>query len=424
MATLKIYNDIVGEEEKVLMQNWEGLDGVCYKDIQEFIASIPEDDKIIDIRLHCRGGDCVEGWAIYDALRRSKKTIYTTVEGECSSMATIILLAAPIERRTAYKNAHFCVHNPAVPFCNTDYPSRLTADGIEKISDQMQEQARQLRQEEDKMLNLYVQRTKATRSELIALMKRDTYIDTEKAIELGFISKTLVPNTASKKRNSIQINQTNSKMAKSKVRVEQGVINRLLAMCGLSKIEDVANMKAQEITSADGSVFTVEREDGDPQVGDTAYPDGTYVMDDGTTVKVENSVITEIVPAEDGDDDPNALDENELVEKVEQLEDQVDEQQDQIEQLEKDKEELENKLEALKGARVLSADENYILAKASKAGGRAWIDKVLGMSSTFTPQNRRFTEGNNGGSGASETPTQKALRERREKAANKRAARK
>ena len=171
-------------------------------------------------------------------------------------------------------------------------------------------------------------------------------------------------------------------------------------------------------------MFTVEREDGDPQVGDTAYPDGTYVMDDGTTVKVENSVITEIVPAEDGDDDPNALDENELVEKVEQLEDQVDEQQDQIEQLEKDKEELENKLEALKGARVLSADENYILAKASKAGGRAWIDKVLGMSSTFTPQNRRFTEGNNGGSGASETPTQKALRERREKAANKRAARK
>lgn len=424
MATLKIYNDIVGEEEKILMKYWDGIDGICYKDIQEFLNAMPEDDKVIDIRLHCRGGDCVEGWAIYDALRRSKKTIYTTVEGECSSMATIILLAAPLERRTSYKNAHFCIHNPAATYLDTDFPKRLTADSIDTITDQMQEQARLLRQEEDKMLNLYVQRTKATRGELIALMKRDTFIDTEKAIELGFISKTLVPNTASKKRQFINSTSNKSKMAKEgKVRVERSLLNRVLAMCGLSKIEDVANMKAQEITSADGSVFTVEREEGDPQVGDTAYPDGTYVMDDGTTIKVENSIITEIVPAEGGED-PNAtaLDENELLEKVDELEDKIDDQQEQIDQLEKEKDELENKLEALKGARVLSEDEKYILAKATKAGGREWIDKVVGMSSTFTPQNRRFTEGKNAPAG--ETPTQKALRERREKAAKKRAERK
>lgn len=424
MATLKIYNDIVGEEEKILMKYWDGIDGICYKDIQEFLNAMPEDDKVIDIRLHCRGGDCVEGWAIYDALRRSKKTIYTTVEGECSSMATIILLAAPLERRTSYKNAHFCIHNPAATYLDTDFPKRLTADSIDTITDQMKEQARLLRQEEDKMLNLYVQRTKATRGELIALLKRDTFIDTEKAIELGFISKTLVPNTASKKRQFINSTSNKSKMAKEgKVRVERSLLNRVLAMCGLSKIEDVANMKAQEITSADGSVFTVEREEGDPQVGDTAYPDGTYVMDDGTTIKVENSIITEIIPA-DGGGDPNAtaLDENELLEKVDELEDKIDDQQEQIDQLEKEKDELENKLEALKGARVLSEDEKYILAKATKAGGREWIDKVVGMSSTFTPQNRKFTEGKNAPTG--ETPTQKALRERREKAAKKRAERK
>lgn len=431
MATLKIYNDIVGEEEKVLMKYWDGIDGICYKDIQEFLNAIPEDDKVIDIRLHCRGGDCVEGWAIYDALRRSKKTIYTTVEGECSSMATIILLAAPLERRTSYKNAHFCIHNPAATYLDTDFPKRLTADSIDTITDQMQEQARLLRQEEDKMLNLYVQRTKATRGELIALMKRDTFIDTEKAIELGFISKTLVPNTASKKRQFINSTSNNSKMAKEgKVRVEQSKLNKLLAMCGLKKIEDVANIKAQEITSADGSVFTVEREEGDPQVGDVAYPDGTYVMDDGTTIKIDNNTITEIIPAEGGTD-PNAqgLDQNELLEKIDDLEDKVDDQQkeidqqqDKIDELEKQNDELENKLEALKGARVLSEDEKYILAKATKAGGREWIDKVVGMSSTFTPQNRKFTEGKNAPAG--ETPTQKALRERREKAAKKRSERK
>ena len=80
---------------------WEGIDGICFKDIDGFLASMKPDDDEVDIRIHCRGGDCVEGWAIYDKLRQSGKTISCTVEGECSSMATIILLAAPAERRHA-----------------------------------------------------------------------------------------------------------------------------------------------------------------------------------------------------------------------------------------------------------------------------------------------------------------------------------
>lgn len=430
MAQLKIYNDIVDEKERIMLRDWEGIDAICYKDIDDFLSKMDPKDKVIDIRLHCRGGDCVEGWAIYDALRRSKKEIWVTVEGECSSMATVILLAAPLERRTAYKNAHFCIHNPAVMWIETDYPARLTADSIEKVTEQMTEQAKLLRQEEDKMLNLYVQRTNATRGELVALMKKDTFITTDKAIELGFISKTLAPNTATRTNKTISQTTKPTVMAKPKVHVEQSKLNRLLAMCGLKKIEDLAQLKAQEITSADGSVFTVEREDGDPQVGDTAYPDGTYVMEDGTTIVVENQVITEISEPVTDPNDPNALDENELTEKVEELEEKVDElekdleeKDGEIKQLQEDKKELEEKIEAMKEARVLSADETHILAKVEKAGGRAWLDKVLGMRSTFTPENRKFKELSHSPE-SKETPTQKALRERREKADAKRANRK
>ena len=188
MAKFKLYSDIVGEEEKVFLQAF-GMDGHCYKDINEFISSIPEDDNVIDIRIHCRGGSCVEGWAMYDALRRSKKKIYTTVEGECSSMATIILLAAPIERRTAYKNAHFCIHNPAVMCLDTDFPKRLTADGLNTIRTQIGTQESALREEQERILELYVTRTNASRKELQDLMNQDTYINTKRAQELGFISK-------------------------------------------------------------------------------------------------------------------------------------------------------------------------------------------------------------------------------------------
>lgn len=420
MATLKIFNDIVGEEEKIMLQNWEGMDGVCYKDIDEFISSMADDDNVIDIRIHCRGGDCVEGWAIYDKLRRSGKKITCTVEGECSSMATIILLAAPLERRFAYKNAHFCIHNPALCCPEMDWYTRLTADNLEKNIDQLKVQADNLRMEEKKMLDLYVQRTTATRSELMALMALDTYVGTQEAIEMGFISKTLSPLTASKTRTFTNIKSKQfTAMKKKYVKVESSRLNRLLAKAGLRRMSDL-RMKAMVVTAADGSELTVDREEGDPQVGDTASPDGEFVLDDGTVIMVEEGIITDIIPAGDGETtaEGDELDENELVEEVETL-------TEQNEQLEERVTELEEELEAKRGARVLSSDERIILAKVAKAGGRAWLDKILASKSTFNATNRRFVEtGSSARRTTGETATQRKIREQKAEAARRRAARK
>lgn len=421
MATLKIFNDIVGEEEKIMLQNWEGMDGVCYKDIDEFISSMADDDNVIDIRIHCRGGDCVEGWAIYDKLRRSGKKITCTVEGECSSMATIILLAAPLERRFAYKNAHFCIHNPALCCPEMDWYTRLTADNLEKNIDQLKVQADNLRMEEKKMLDLYVQRTTATRSELVALMALDTYVGTQEAMEMGFISKTLSPLTASKTRTFTNIKPKQFTVMKKKfVKVESSKLNRLLAKAGLRRMSDL-RMKAMVVTAADGSELTVDREEGDPQVGDTASPDGEFVLDDGTVIMVEEGIITEIIPAGDGEpaaEEEEPLDENELVEEVETLTEQND-------MLEERVTELEEELEAKRGARVLSSDERVILAKVAKAGGRKWLDKVLASKSTFNASNRRFVEtGSAARRTVGETATQRKIREQKAEAARRRAARK
>ena len=412
MAILKIFNDIVGEDEKIQLQMWEGIDGVCFKDIDEFISAMDKNDNEIDIRIHCRGGDCIEGWAIYDKLRRSKKTISCTVEGECSSMATIILLAAPLERRFAYKNAHFCIHNPALGCPEVDYAVRLTADALDKNIDQLKIQAQALREEQQKILGLYVQRTNASRSELQALMDKDTYITSDRAMELGFISKTLSPLTASKTR-TFNISKTRI-MNKKQVTVEKSLLKRLLAKAGVKRITDLS-MRAQVVTAADGTELTIEREDGDPQVGDAASPDGNFVLEDGTEIIVEDGVITSII-APDGTVTDEGMDEEELVEKVEELE-------TENEELTEENEELKEELEALKrgGARVLSADEKVILAKVSKAGGRKWLERVLDSKSTYTSQNRRFVKG--GRRGAGESSTQARIREQRAAADAKRAAR-
>lgn len=214
-------------------------------------------------------------------------------------------------------------------------------------------------------------------------------------------------------------------MKKKFVKVESSRLQRLLAKAGLRKISDL-RMKALVVTAADGSELTVDREEGEPQVGDTASPDGTFVLDDGTEIIVEDGVITEINAPEDGGAAAEGLDEEELIEKVEELTQENQELVQENEELTQEKEELEEELEAhKKNSRVLSADEKVILAKVQKAGGRQWLDKVLNSKSSFNASNTRFVETTGPGrrTPAKESPTQKALRERREAAAAKRKAR-
>lgn len=330
MAVLKIYNDIVDEEEKVFLQEWCGVDGVCFKSIRDFLDNMDETDNQIQIKLHCAGGDCIEGWAIYDALRQSGKEISATVEGECASMATIILLAAPKERRFATRNARICIHNPFIPYLEIYKPEPMTADKMADLSARVTALESSLRDEQKRILDLYVERTGSNAEELQSLMNEDKFIDMDKAVELGFIGEILTPNTASRKHS--RTNNT-SKMAKTTktTPVANSIITKLLSMAGLAKIEDV-KVESKDYTAADGAEFTVEREDGNPQVGDTAYPDGSYVMEDGTTIVVENEVITSIAEGQQNktNEELDALkSENaELKAKVEALESDINAQKE------------------------------------------------------------------------------------------------
>lgn len=419
MAKLRIYNAIVDEEEKVYLQDWYGTEGICYKDISEFLDSIEEGDNEVDIRLHCPGGECIEGWAIYDALRNSGKTITATIEGECSSMATIILLAAPKERRFGFANARMCIHNPAVAWLDLWSDERLTADEINNLKSKLTAQEASLLEEQKKILDLYVERTGADRTELQNLMNEDKFVDMARAAELGFISSTLAPNTDRKNKSS-----KSTKMAKEKITIESNLLKRLLSIAGFAKIEDV-KVVDQKITAADGTEFTVEREDGDPQVGDKAYPNGTYVLDDGTTIVVTDEVIESITPADDGNGDGGDDDANALKEQVNQLTAKVDDLTKQVEDLTSENETLKAENESLK-AEAKTDDEKDILDIVAKAGGKAFLENLGNMSSTFNASNRKFVargDGSQKGNAGQETRAQRMLREQREAQEAKRKAR-
>lgn len=390
MAKLRIYNDIDSQDNKFWYQ-WWGSDCVCFQDIDVFAASIPENDDTIDMRIFCNGGSVVEGWAIYDRLRQSGKKITCTVEGKAASMATIIMLAAPKESRKAYENAAFLLHNPWVPgWCLGD---QLNAKDLKNQGEEMQ-------MWQDKMVDAYVERCECDREEIQALMDKDIFISTSEALRLGLISSTVAPISASASKRNIEqfINsqQQNPKAMEKKTEVKASLLDKILAKLGVKTLEEAEQAvaepqakeepKAMELNTADGQTLTVEREEGDPQVGDKASPDGTFEMPDGKTIVVEDGVITDIQTADDeepdneggegGDGGSASSTDNDTVAKLKQ----------QVAAL---KQQLNDTKAQLEGAQKLekSKEDMRILNAVKMAGG---AEKVLaGFSSHYQPAQRQ-----------------------------------
>lgn len=398
MAKLFINKDIAADADK--LQYWlSGDDCVSYTDIQAFLDYY-KDDPRIDVELHSCGGSCIEGYAIYDALRVSGKEISCTVVGTCASMATVILLAAPKERRTMYPNARLLIHNP-------HFQSLTGEMTIGKMEDALKE----LRAEKERMMAIYEERTGATREELESQMETDAWFGSDRAIELGFVS-SVVP-LASAKHSEPSINEKKNVMKGQKPSVAEA-FKMLGAALGLTKGDGEA--VAKTITTSTGEELTVERDEGEIQVGDKASPDGNHVLEDGTTVVVEGGVITEIREASQEEENAEAK-EADRGNEMEALQNENSELKAKVEALQKELDESKAKAESERNeleAQAKSDEEKRILDAVAKAGGEAWLAKTA--ASTYVPDGRANTEQ---GEGKRMSLVEKRLAEARERQKNR-----
>jgi ATP-dependent Clp protease protease subunit len=348
MAKLKIYSDIVDEECKAFMA-FGGLTGLSFLDIDKFIASIPEDDGEINLTINCRGGMTDQALAMYDALRATGKTISAEVIGECSSSATLLLLPARKDLRKAHPNASILIHNPYISgFVEGD------AKRIGNIAESLEDVRNQF-------LDIYVERTGADREVLSAMMDEDKPMNVAKAIELGFISEEIVPISATNRTPIIS----------DKMSIKEKIFNALAKVFGMS------------LETADGKTLELEKESGEPVVGDkVTSEDGEYLMPDGSTIVVEGGAIVEIRPAEvvveetegergEENEDPDLKEdevESEKDAEIDRLKAQIAEKDAEIDRL---RQELEDAK-----ANAKSDTDKKVLDMVAVAGGIEWLSTV------------------------------------------------
>ncbi len=352
-AVLKIYGDI-GISDPMMELFGMGDTMIGAKEVSEFIEANKEATEI-DVRINSRGGDVQEGWAIYDLLTTSGKKIKTIGEGRVYSIATIVFLAGA--EREMLKNADGLIHNPYIP------PYTL-ADAYE--SGDLLKIAESLKQEEEKILDFYAEKTGTDKAKLAEYMKEETKLSAEDMVTLGFATKVVEPIKAYAYLKPK--NMTNLEEKSFFERLGTILDNAVAKVAGFSRLPS----KAMELTDKDGNVLKVEKEEGIPAVGDTASPDGTFNMPDGKVITVSDGVITEITDA------PEETEDSEKDQKISDLEKQVNE--------------LTEQLAAVNAAKDAFEVEKTALA-TSQAEASALVEELRAIKNEWKPEGRSQVNG-------------------------------
>lgn len=320
------------------------------KKVGEQLAELKEGEAV-ELEINSCGGDVDEGWAIYDRLRGLEgHAISAKVEGVCASMATVVLCAAAKDARVSAPNASFCVHNPALAMLNTSIPERFTAEALEQLKEEIGKRAAEMAESQLRMATVLSERTGYALEAMQSLMNEDKSINAETAKEIGLISSITEPKTA---------HNTNKKMGKANL-ITAVVEAVKTALAGVKEL-------AMTLRSVDGTEIFIEREDGAPEVGDTARPDGTWPMEDGRVITIQDGKIVDIA-----DPEPD--------------------QTHEMEELQREVERLREENEALKK----DADGNKeALALVERAGGVAQLTTILNKTNAHVPPQRTAQSGVN-----------------------------
>ncbi len=172
MLEIKLH-EVIDAESQAWIYEWFGMPHpFTLETLQKLLEDNP-DEHDIKLNIHCDGGSVHEGLALYDCLRTSGRNIYCNVEGGCHSMAIVLLLAAPKNQRTANPNSQFLIHE--------------VQGGVEGSTTAVERYAEEMRDLQERILDIYADRTGYDRAELAEAMAEEKMRDADYMLAHGFI---------------------------------------------------------------------------------------------------------------------------------------------------------------------------------------------------------------------------------------------
>lgn len=254
------------------------------------------------VHINSEGGSVIEGFAIHDYLK-TLNNVEVVIEGMCASIATIVALSAPKEKRSMFSNASIMIHNP---YWTPEAPIGMEADELEGI-------ASDLRKNEAMITEFYTSNLNLDKSVIEEKMKAETWIYAAEALELGFVGTVINDKVSARKLQTIkaQLNIKNTSMAKEFTTEQKTWLETQLAKIE-NKLKDLFknNVKAMVVKLSDGKEVFIKTEDGDlmgkevytvenGEPTSTPAPDGNHATEDGRVIVVAGGIVTEVKENED-----------------------------------------------------------------------------------------------------------------------------
>lgn len=145
---------------------------------QVFQDELSQGKGPIDLWLNFPGGDCVAASRIYTMLMNYPDDVNVKIDGIAASAASVIAMAGT--KVSMAPTAMIMIHNP------------LTIVGGQK--EDLDQAAQMLAETKESIINAYELKTNLPREKISAMMDDETWMNVNKAIELGFADDMLGQN--------------------------------------------------------------------------------------------------------------------------------------------------------------------------------------------------------------------------------------
>lgn len=142
---------------------------------QVFQDELSQGKGPIDLWLNSPGGDCVAASRIYTMLMNYPYDVNVKIDGIAASAASVIAMAGT--KVSMAPTAMIMIHNP------------LTIVGGQK--EDLDQAAQMLAETKESIINAYELKTNLPREKISSMMDDETWMNVNKAIELGFADNML-----------------------------------------------------------------------------------------------------------------------------------------------------------------------------------------------------------------------------------------
>lgn len=260
------------------------IDGIISSDyhleVKRQIEALGNNVDTLIVHIQSPGGSVYAGYNTYNVLKSSGKKIKAIIEGEAQSMATFISLAADKGQIEIKRPSTYMIHNPS--------------QGLEGDADALSNGVDELRKIEAEMADAYSQRTKLPIDQIKAMMKKETRMNAEEAVKMGFADTI---------HDQLKAVAFGKHMTDNDKNLFEQTISKIEGLFKKHFPAASAGPAAMDLALKAGGMMNIMSENGDlvekpATINGQPAPDGPHELADGRIIVTAGGVVKEVKESE------------------------------------------------------------------------------------------------------------------------------